>query len=351
MVRIGRRARSGGVGPMYSVYRTEHRTTEMGCQSVPAGAIPGKEGAAGKIEGRGGPFGPPPGYHGTMDALWKGIARDEPVLVAALVDTDAVGEAKAVHGTCPTATAALGRVLSGALLLSSLLKEGQKVLLQVSGTGPLQSVIAEADWAGRVRGYVKRSRINRPLRGGKPDVGGAIGEGFLNVIKDLGVREYYRGCVPLQTGEIARDIAYYLNASEQIPAAVSLGGFVDGDDSVKASGGFLVHPLPGTSEEKIAYLERRLEGTRPVSEMVLAGMGPGEIMEEAVGAPVDVRERKAVSYHCPCTRERVLESIAALGRVEIEDMVRKGEAVSVDCRFCRSRYDIPVPELRFLLDA
>ncbi|HZD54909.1 MAG TPA: Hsp33 family molecular chaperone HslO [Candidatus Aquicultoraceae bacterium] len=286
-----------------------------------------------------------------MDALWKGITRDEPVLVAALVDTNAVGEARSLHGTCPTATAALGRVLSGALLLSSLLKHGQKVLLQVSGTGPLQSVVAEADWAGNVRGYAKRTRIDRPLRDGKPDVGGAIGEGFLNVIKDLGVREYYRGCVPLQTGEIARDLAYYLNASEQIPAAVSLGGYVDGDDSVRASGGFLIHPLPGTSEEAIAYLERRLAGVRPVSEMVLAGMGPGEIMEEAVGAPVDVRDRKSVSYHCPCTRERVLDSLAALGRREIEDMVRKGETVDVDCRFCRASYEVPVPELRSLLEA
>jgi molecular chaperone Hsp33 len=284
-----------------------------------------------------------------MDGLMKGIAKDEPLLIVGLVDTDAVEKAKSVHDTFPTASAALGRVMSGALLLSSLLKDGQKVILQASGDGPLHGIVAEADWAGRVRGYVKRPHVHMGVTDGKLDVGRAVGKGYLNVIKDLGVREYYRGIVPLQTGEIAADLAYYLNASEQLPAAVSLGVYVDVDNSVKASGGFLVHPLPGAGENAIGRLEDRLKGIRPVSAMILDGMGPQEIMEEAAGLPVEILERKEVRFHCPCTKERVLDAIAALGRVEIDGLIRKGEAAKVECHFCRTEYIVSLEELTSLL--
>jgi len=284
-----------------------------------------------------------------MDELWKGMTKGEPLLVVGVVDTAAVEKAKSVHDTYPTATAAVGRVISGALLLSSLLKDGQKVMIQVVGDGPLQGVVAEADGAGRVRGYVKRPHIHLGVREGKLDVGRGIGKGYLNVIKDLGLREYYRGVVPLQTGEIAMDLAYYLNASEQLPAAVSLGVYVDADNSVKASGGFLVHPLPGASENAIGDLENRLKGVRPVSAMILDGLNPREIMEEAVGRPVDILELKEVRYHCPCTRERVLDAIASLGKAEIDEMTRKEEAASVECHFCRTEYSVSREELLALL--
>lgn len=284
-----------------------------------------------------------------MDALLKGIARGEPLLVVGLVDTAAVEKAKSVHDTYPTASAALGRVMSGALLLSALLKDGQKVMLQVSGDGPLHGILAEADRAGRVRGYVKRPHVHMGLKDGKLDVGRAIGTGYINVIKDLGLREYYRGIVPLQTGEIAADLAYYLNASEQFPAAVSLGVFVDTDNSVKASGGFMVHPLPGASEDAIADLENRLKRIRPVSTMILDGMGPGEIMEEAAGLPIDIRERKEVSFHCPCSRDRVLDAIASLGKTEIDELIKKKEPAKAECHFCRTEYIISQEELVSLL--
>jgi molecular chaperone Hsp33 len=178
-----------------------------------------------------------------MDLLLKGMVKNEPLLVVGLVNTETVEKARIIHDTYPTATAALGRVISGSLLLSSILKEGQKVIFQVIGDGPLRGIVAEADWLCRVRGYVKRPHIHLGLKDGKLDVGRGIGKGFLNVIKDLGLREYYRGTVPLQTGEIATDLAYYFNSSEQIPAAVSLGVYVDTDNSVKASGGFMIQPF------------------------------------------------------------------------------------------------------------
>jgi molecular chaperone Hsp33 len=241
------------------------------------------------------------------------------------------------------------RVISGAILLSSTLKEGQRGIVQVEGDGPLRGVVAEADWLCRVRGYVKRPHVHLGLKDGKLDVGRGIGRGFLNVIKDLGLKEPYRGTVSLKTGEIATDLAYYLTVSEQIPAVVSLGVYVDTDNSVKASGGFMIQALPGVREETIDYLEKRIKGLRPVSSMVLDGLGPKEIMEEALGLPVKIMEKKGVLYYCPCNKERVLDAVVALGTKDIKDYAKKGVPVEVRCQFCKTEYVIPPDELLKLL--
>jgi molecular chaperone Hsp33 len=269
--------------------------------------------------------------------------------VVGLVDTGTVEKARLIHDTYPTASAVLGRTISGAILLSSLLKEGQRVILQVVGDGPIKGIVAEADWLCRVRGYVKRPHIHLGLKDGKLDVGRAVGKGFLNVIKDLGLREPYQGSVSLQTGEIATDLAYYFNTSEQIPAAVSLGVHVDVDNSVKASGGFMVQVLPGVKDETIEYLEKRLKGLRPVSSMILEGLGPKEIMEEAVGLPVDVLESKEVLYYCPCNKDRVLDTIVTLGKEDMQDIACRGETVEVECQFCKTEYTISQEEILSLL--
>jgi molecular chaperone Hsp33 len=284
-----------------------------------------------------------------LDFLLKGTAEEDKLLVVGLVDTETVEKARAIHDTRPTAAAALGRVISAAVLLSSTLKEDQRVIVQVIGDGPLKGVVAQADWLCRVRGYVKRPHIHLGLKDGKLDVGRGIGKGFLNVIKDLGLKEPYGGTVSLQTGEIATDLAYYLTVSEQIPAAVSLGVYVETDNSVKASGGFMIHALPGLGDETIEYLENRVKKLRPVSSMVLDGLGPKEIMEEAVGLPVKILERKDVTYYCPCNKERVLDAVVALGEKDIKGFSKKGKAVKVKCQFCRTEYIVPPDELLKLL--
>jgi molecular chaperone Hsp33 len=283
-----------------------------------------------------------------MGRLVKAIARDEPLLLVGLISTDAVERAREIHDTYPTASAALGRVISGALLLSALIKEGQRVILQVLGDGPLGEVLAEADWLKRTRGYIRRPHIHLGLREGKLDVGRAIGKGVLTVTKDLGLRDYYQGSVPLQ---IATDLAYYLKTSEQVPAAVSLGVYVEADNTVGAAGGFLVHALPEMREELTGYLEYKLLSARPVSEMVLDAAGPEDILSEAVGLPFDVMESSDVQYRCPCTKERVLDAIAALGEAEVRDMLSKGESVSVQCEFCKHDYSVGGGELESLLEA
>ncbi len=284
-----------------------------------------------------------------MDTLLKAMATEEPILLVALVDTETVEKARLLHDTYPTASAAMGRTMSGALLLASLLKEGQKLAVQIAGDGPLRGVVAESDWRCRVRSYVKRPHIHLEIKNGKLDVGRAIGKGFLNVIKDLGLRDYYQGSVPLQTGEIATDLAYYLNTSEQIPAAVSLGVYVDTDNAVKASGGFMIHALPGASDEVRAYLENRLTTVRPVSSMILEGLAPEKIIEEATGLPFKILERREVLYYCPCNRERLLDAISSIGKQDIEELIKQGETATISCQFCKTEYLLTQSELAALL--
>jgi molecular chaperone Hsp33 len=284
-----------------------------------------------------------------MDLLVKSIAIDEPVLVIGLVNTATVERARVIHDTYPTASAALGRTISGALLMASMLKEGQKISLQVVGEGPLKEVFAEADWLCRVRGYVRKPHVHMGLLGESLDVGRAIGQGFLHVTKDLGIREPYHGSIPLQTGEIASDLAYYLTTSEQIPAAVSVGVFVDTDNSVRASGGFMVHALPAASDEIIGYLENRIGNMRSVSSMVMDGMEPREIIGEILGMPYDILDRKEVVYFCPCSKDRVMAALVTLGEKDIQAMAEKGEALDVQCHFCRTDYAVSKEELFSLL--
>jgi len=180
------------------------------------------------------------------DYLVRIIAQEKNVLGLACITTNLVNDARKMHGTYPTATAALGRALTGGELLGALLDEGQRVALKFAGDGPLRKIVVEAEGDGTVRGYVAEPQVDLPPVNGKFDVGGALGrEGFLTVTRDLGVKTPYSGVVKLYTGEIASDIAYYLSESEQVPSAVALGVFVEPDLNVSAAGGFLIQSLAG----------------------------------------------------------------------------------------------------------
>lgn len=284
-----------------------------------------------------------------MDTLLKGIVKEEAILVIGIVDTETVEKARIIHDTYPTASAALGRVMTGALLLSSMLKDNQRLTLQIAGDGPIREIVAEADWLLRVRAYVRRPHIYLGLKDGKLDVGRAVGKGFLHVIKDLGLAQPYRGTVPLQTGEIATDLAYYLTTSEQTPSAVSLGVYVSVDNSVRASGGFLVQALPDVKDETIEFLEDKLKQLPPVSSMILDGMSLEEILKKAIGLPIDFLDRKEIVYKCPCDKDRLIDAITALGERDIKDLIDKGEEVDVQCEFCKKRYIIPHKEFHSIL--
>lgn len=287
------------------------------------------------------------------DCLVKATTADKTVRGLAAVTTGLVEEARARHQTAPTASAALGRTLTAGLLLGSMLKEDETLSLQFLGNGPLRGIFVDANARGEVRGFVYHPRTHLPIRRGKLDVGGAVGAGTLTVIRTQPwAKEPYRSILPIVSGEIGSDIAHYLLNSEQIPSAVSLGVFVQPDETVAAAGGFVVQIMPGANTDTIAQLEAKVAQAKPVSQMVRDGAPPQEILAQVLGSfgPVVVDEFP-VRFACRCNRDRVLGALVALGQAEITDLLAKEGQAAVTCEFCDERYMIGRAELEALFAA
>ncbi len=285
------------------------------------------------------------------DYLVRIITRDYRVRALACVTTHLVEEACRRQDAYPTAAAALGRALTGGALLAALLKTGQRVALKFEGNGPLKKIVVEAESNGLVRGYVAEPHVHLPSRDGKLDVAAALGKtGILTVSKDLRLKEPYQGMVQLYTGEIAEDIAYYLTESEQIPSAVGLGVYVEGDGRVTAAGGFLIQPLPPVDEAVIDRLMERLEKLPPVTTLLRDGKTPEDILALIFAdIPYLILEKYALAYRCSCSRERVKEALVALGPAELAALVARKEETAVTCEFCREIYVFTPKELARLL--
>jgi molecular chaperone Hsp33 len=284
------------------------------------------------------------------DLLVKATAADNTIRALAAVTTALAEEARVRHQTAPTASAALGRTLTASLLLGSMLKEDEKLSLQFMGRGPLRGIFAEANGQGEVRGFVYHPRTHLPLKRGKLNVGGAVGEGTLTVIRSQSWnKEPYRSILPLVSGEIGSDIAHYLLNSEQIPSAVSLGVFVDPTESVVAAGGFILQVMPGAAAETIAQLETSVARAKPVSQLVREGASPVEIIAHALDGfvPLPVGEMP-LRFVCRCSRERVMGALVALGEAEIRDLVEKEGQAQVTCEFCNEQYVLDREELEAL---
>ena len=279
------------------------------------------------------------------------VARNENVRGLACVTTRLVREACIHHDACPTAAVALGRALTGGALMGALMKTGQRTALKFEGNGPLGKIVVEADSDGSVRGYAGNPHVDLPFVGGKFDVAGALGKaGFLTVTKDLLLKEPYRGIVRLYTSEIAEDIAYYLLESEQIPSAVGLGVFADGS-GITAAGGFLIQSLPPSDEAVIETLSRRIETMPPITEMLLAGTTPEEIIVLVfAGIPVDILEKRELSFRCACSRGRFSRALMSLGREELETLARGREPVELTCEFCRKTHAFDLDAIQGLID-
>lgn len=287
------------------------------------------------------------------------MAADGCVLAFAARTTALCEDARRRHGTQPTATAALGRSLTGAALLGMSLKDGQSVTLRIMGDGPLGGVIAEARDGGRVRGYARNPDVDLPLRAdGKLDVGGAVGSsGVLYVTRDLGLERPYTGSSALVSGEIGADLTAYLARAEQVPSLVSLGVLVGRDRSVRSSGGLILQILPGAGraeeqDDLAARLEENVRRLGPVSAAVDAGAGPAELVAAALGdlSPRVIAE-EPLRFACGCNRERLREVLISLGPTELRAMIEEdGEAEAV-CHFCGDRYRFDRHELEELLAA
>ncbi len=279
------------------------------------------------------------------------VTHSENVRALACLTTGLVNEASRRHGTYPTASAALGRALTGGALLGALLKTGQRVGLKFEGNGPLGKIIVEADSNGAVRGYVRVPEVHMVTAKGKLDVGGALGRaGFLTVTKDLNLKEPYKGMVQLYSGEIAEDIAYYLTESEQVPSAVGLGVFVEPDNSVSAAGGFLIQSLPPADDQVIDRLMERIERMPPVTQFLRKGGTPEQLLETLFAdIPFMTLEKRELAFLCTCTREKIEGVLISLGSREISDILRREGKGEVTCEFCRQVYSFSHADLERLL--
>ena len=285
------------------------------------------------------------------DYLIRVIGIKANVLGFACVTTGIVNDACHLHGASPTACAALGRALTGGALMAAILKDDQRVALKFEADGPLKKIIVEAERSGAVRGFVGVPDRDVPLKDGKLDVPGVLGrDGFLTVMKDIGLGEPYKGIVRLRTGGIAEDIAFYFAESEQIPSAVGLGVFVEPSGDVSAAGGFLVQTLPPSDEDIVDRLVARLEGTPPVTQMVQSGKTPEDMMMAIFeGIPYHVLDKRDLFLDCTCNRDRLEGVLISLGAKEIAAMIAEHGGAEVTCEFCRTRYHFNREDLERLL--
>jgi molecular chaperone Hsp33 len=285
------------------------------------------------------------------DYLVRIITKNANVRGLACVTSHLVGETCRRHGAYPTACVALGRALTGGALMGALLKTGQRVALRFEGNGPLEKIIVEAESNGAVRGYVKVPHVDLPLKNGKFDVSGALGDsGLLTVVKDLRLKEPYTGMVELYTGEIGEDLAFYLTESEQIPSAVGLGVSVDTDGGVSAAGGFIIQSFPPYQKETVDVLIAQIRDMSSITELISEGKTPEQLLDILFsGIPFDILEERPLAFKCSCSRERVEKALIALGREEIEGMISRQRETTVTCEFCRESYQLRREELEKLV--
>ena len=299
--------------------------------------------------------------NGQRDWLVRATAADGLIRCMAAVTTGTVAEAARRHGTSGTVTAALGRTLTGALLLGAGQKEFDRLTVQVECDGPVRGIMAETNALGRVRGYVREPLADAPLNPqGKFDVSAVVGGGMFYVTYESGFdiglyREPYRGAVPIVSGEIGEDFAYYLAKSEQIPSAVMLGVLVrareTGEQFVEAAGGLMIQVMPGAASETVAAIESTVSRTPHTTALIREGATPADLLRAALGeVPFDVLEEREVGFSCTCSYERAASLVSSIDGAELESMLREDRGAALTCHFCNETYRIDEPSLAAMVE-
>lgn len=277
------------------------------------------------------------------DKIVRATAKDGMVRIIAGITTNLVNEGTQIHECTPVASAAFGRMLTAGALMGTTLKSDKEVTtLKINGNGEAKGITVTAHNDASVKGFIGNPYIDRPLNEkGKLDVGGAVGtNGLLYVIKDLGLKDPYVGQVPIQTGEIAEDFAYYFTVSEQTPSAVSLGVLVDKDLSIKAAGGFIVQMMPGADELLADVITYRLEEIPPITTMISEGKTIEEILEFIFdGMDLKILESLEPQYKCDCSRDRVEKALISIGKEDLEEIYNDGKTEEIVCNFCNKKYE------------
>ena len=286
------------------------------------------------------------------DYIVRAPAANAQIRAFAATTRELVETARKAHDTSPVVSAALGRLMTGGVMMGAMLKGDKDLLtLQVSGDGPLKGMTVTADSKGNVKGYANNPEVMLPPNArGKLDVGGAVGQGLLRVVKDMGLKEPYVGQTVLQTGEIAEDLTYYFATSEQVPSSVGLGVLMEKDNTVKQAGGFIIQLMPFTEEQVIASLEQNLAEFTSVTQVLDEGKSPEEMLGMLLkGLDLEITDTMPAQFYCNCDKKRVEKAIISIGKRDIQEMISDNKNIEVNCHFCNTSYTFSVEELKELL--
>lgn len=286
------------------------------------------------------------------DYIVRATAKNAQIRAFAATTREIVETARQFHNTSPVVTAALGRLLTAGSMMGSMLKGEKDILtLQIQGSGPIKGITVTADSAANVKGYAIVPDVYLPANDkGKLDVGGAVGIGILNVIKDLGLKEPYVGQTVLQTGEIGDDLTYYFATSEQIPSSVGLGVLMNKNNTVNCAGGFIVQLMPFAEEETIERLEENLKKVTSVTQLLEEGNTPEGILGILLdGLEMEILDTIPTQFYCNCDKKRIEKALISIGAKDMQEMIEEGKEIEVNCHFCNKNYVFSVEELQKLL--
>lgn len=278
-----------------------------------------------------------------------GQAYNKTVRIYAATTKELVQEAQTIHHTWPTASAALGRLLTASVMMGLMYKDGERITLRIQGDGPIKYMIAEANGRGQVRGDIGNPevylRYETGPKAGKLNVSQAVGNGFLYITKDLLMKNYYTSSSELVSGEIADDFTYYFTKSEQTNSSVGLGVLVNPDTTIQSSGGYILQLMPGATEETIASLERVINNLPSMTSHFNEGKTPEDLFERLSDGSGEILKKIDLSYYCPCSYEGFLNSLNALSAESLAPLAYEDHGAHIKCHFCHKEYDITENDL------